>query len=101
MVARTVGEAVVLAAEGERAAALAAQIEVFTAARRERFGMVSVTKRLARQSAATAGLTLVLGGAEARHEDLRAKEKRAKEKAAQRRPFFFFYPIYPEYQIWG
>ena len=69
-IARTVGKAVVLAAEGEGAAALTAAVEIFALAINDRLRVVSAAKGLAGKSAAGAGLSFVERGAEAWHECL-------------------------------
>ncbi len=69
-IARTVGKAVVLAAEGEGAAALTAAVEIFALAVDNRLRVVSAAKGLAGKSAAGAGLSFVERGAEAWHECL-------------------------------
>jgi hypothetical protein len=74
MVARAVGEAVILPAKAERAAALAAQVEEFASARDERVRVMAVAERLTWQSAASAEPACVDGGTETRHDNLLTRQ---------------------------
>jgi len=66
-VARAVGEAVVLAAHGGAAAALALAVEELAPAGFGRIGVMAIAKELAGESAKGAGAALVERGAEAWH----------------------------------
>jgi len=70
-IAGAVGETVVLSAEGEGSAALAALVEVLALVRGVRMWLVAAAKGLAGKSPAAAGLAFAKGGAEAWHRCLR------------------------------
>lgn len=66
-VAGTVGEAVILSAEGEGAAGIAVAVEVLAGLEGSWVGMVAAAEALAGLGAGSAGLAVLDGGAVARH----------------------------------
>jgi len=86
-IARAVGEAVVLAAHGQGAAARASDVEVLAQAGFDGVGMVAATEALARECAVGAASVVVDGGAETWHGMAPQKEKAARVE----RPLSFFY----------